>query len=147
MPLLARRVVEGGMSNMTYAQQLRHPNWQRRRLEILSRSEFSCEYCGDSETTLNVHHVEYKKGRKAWDYGDDELEALCERCHKERHAAQDAIKHLLAHDKGEVFGILAGYFAGIADDEVCNALRKAGCGDAVLVGLRARGRESWPVNG
>lgn len=98
------------MAKMTYSEQLRHPNWQRRRLEILSKASFSCEWCGDTESTLNVHHKHYRKGRMAWEYEDHELTALCEPCHRQEHehrAVLDEILNELSCDYA--VGILAGY--------------------------------------
>ena len=34
---------------------------------------------------LNIHHAYYIKGHKPWEYGDDALVTLCEKCHKKRH--------------------------------------------------------------
>ena len=104
------------MSNMTYTQQLRHPNWQRRRLEILSQADFACADCGCKDATLHVHHLRYRKGRMAWEYADDELQALCEACHKEHHDAEDCIRRLVAMSGAEVYGVLAGYLAGYVAD-------------------------------
>lgn len=44
------------MSKLSYAEQLKHPNWQRRRLQIMERDGFKCANCGDSESQLHVHH-------------------------------------------------------------------------------------------
>lgn len=67
---------------MTYAEKLKDPRWQKRRLEVFNRAEFACEYCGIKTATLNVHHRIYRKGVSPWDYADDELQSLCETCHK-----------------------------------------------------------------
>lgn len=64
-----------------YYKKLKDPRWQRRRLEILEKAGFVCEYCGSSERTMHVHHKAYLKGRDPWDYSDFWLEALCEKCH------------------------------------------------------------------
>ena len=64
---------------MSYAEKLKSPKWQKRRLEILSRDEFKCQYCFDRETTLHVHHLEYKGN--PWDAEDDQLITVCEHCH------------------------------------------------------------------
>lgn len=66
---------------MTYAEQLRHPLWQKKRLEILQRDDFECRNCNDRETTLHVHHGTYIKGRLLWEVPDDTLITLCEKCH------------------------------------------------------------------
>lgn len=65
----------------TYAEKLKHPKWQKRRLEILERDRFECQDCGDTETTLHIHHKIYRKNAEPWDYKDSELVTLCENCH------------------------------------------------------------------
>jgi hypothetical protein len=67
----------------TYSEKLKDPRWQKRRLEILSKNEFACEVCGDDEETLHVHHIIYHHKRDPWNYEDNELQCLCEQCHKE----------------------------------------------------------------
>ena len=67
------------------------PQWQKKRLEIMSRDEFKCVICGSEEKTLHVHHKYYIKGRKVWDYDNSILETLCCDCHKEKHS-EDIIK-------------------------------------------------------
>ena len=68
---------------MTYLEKLKDPRWQKRRLEIFERDKFTCTQCFDSETTLHVHHIVYVKGYDPWDYEDDRLLTLCEKCHAE----------------------------------------------------------------
>jgi 5-methylcytosine-specific restriction endonuclease McrA len=90
-------VLDEDMATKTdYAQQLLHPNWQRKRLEVLQDAEFHCERCGDGESTLHVHHKHYVKGRKAWEYTRHELSALCETCHQAEHDKWPARSALLA---------------------------------------------------
>ena len=62
-----------------------HPNWQRKRLEILKRDEFKCLDCEAADKKLNVHHDYYVKGREVWDYPNFSLSTLCDDCHKARH--------------------------------------------------------------
>jgi 5-methylcytosine-specific restriction endonuclease McrA len=64
-----------------YADKLKDPRWQKRRLEILARDDFACRNCGDGESTLHVDHKVYRRGADPWDYPDDDLQALCESCH------------------------------------------------------------------
>jgi len=65
----------------TYWEKLKDPRWQKIRLEVLGAEKFCCEVCGDSESTLHVHHGYYRKGAEPWDYPTDSLHALCESCH------------------------------------------------------------------
>ena len=64
-----------------YAERLRHPKWQRRRLEVMRRDGFRCLQCGDEESELHVHHKSYISGRMPWDYPLGNFETLCWRCH------------------------------------------------------------------
>jgi 5-methylcytosine-specific restriction endonuclease McrA len=79
----------------TYSELLRDPRWQRKRLEILSQSNFTCEECGAGEKTLNVHHIKYRKGAKPWEYSDFELKSLCEECHHWWHEFKAVLEPLL----------------------------------------------------
>lgn len=63
----------------TYSKKLRDPRWQKKRLEILQRDEFTCTLCGDTTTTLNVHHLEYSGD--PWEADNKHLQTLCEHCH------------------------------------------------------------------
>lgn len=67
----------------SYSEKLRHPLWQRKRLEVLNRDNFRCINCGEREKTLNVHHSYYVKGREVWDYPMFSLSTLCENCHSQ----------------------------------------------------------------
>lgn len=82
------------MSKPTYFELLRDPRWQRRRLEIMQRAGFSCEYCADRSSTLNVHHIWYEKGKDPWDYPDAALTCVCEECHEELHDFQKSLQAL-----------------------------------------------------
>lgn len=74
--------------NKEYSKLLLDPRWQKRRLEIMSRDKWVCQKCGNGlndGTTLNVHHLVYKKGYMPWEYGDNDLITLCEKCHNDTH--------------------------------------------------------------
>jgi hypothetical protein len=71
------------MSKSNYIEKLKDPRWQRKRLEILQRDNFTCQKCFDNENTLNVHHRRYLINRDIWDYPDNLLVTLCEECHRE----------------------------------------------------------------
>lgn len=66
---------------MTYAEKLRDPRWQKKRLHILDRDDYKCVMCGDEKETLQVHHKKYIRGYEPWDYEDKLLETLCNTCH------------------------------------------------------------------
>jgi len=78
---------------MTYKEQYLHPLWQKKRLEILERDNWFCQACFDDEETLHVHHTKYIKGRKVWDYDNDDLITYCNTCHQTVHELMDVEKH------------------------------------------------------
>lgn len=78
-----------------YSEKLRDPRWQKMRLEILQRDDWTCQKCRDSKSTLNVHHRYYVAGNDPWDYPPAVLVTLCEICHEregeERRSAEARI--------------------------------------------------------
>lgn len=80
---------------MTYAEKLKDPRWQKKRLEILSRDNFTCSNCGDTELTLHVHHVVYFKGDEPWEATNDTLDTLCSDCHKIQHLKFSELERFL----------------------------------------------------
>lgn len=70
---------------VSYSEKLKDPRWQRKRLEVLKRDNFTCQGCGETMETLHIHHLDYKKGCDPWDYDDSELITFCEKCHKWEH--------------------------------------------------------------
>lgn len=64
----------------------KHPKWQHKRLEILSRDNFECRCCESKNRTLHVHHIWYPgKGKEIWETDNINLITLCDECHKEWH--------------------------------------------------------------
>lgn len=112
-------MTEMQMATMTYREQLLHPNWQRKRLEIMQRDDFACRCCYDKETTLHVHHKQYVKGRLAWEYPDDELVTLCEGCHSVMHEEIDILRGVISKlrvDGPRSISQAAPFLAGWASD-------------------------------
>lgn len=66
---------------MSYAEKLKDPRWQKKRLEILERDGWQCQGCGQQSKMLSVHHSYYTWGMNPWDYPNDSLFAVCENCH------------------------------------------------------------------
>ena len=83
------------MADKSYSEKLRDPRWQKKRLEILSRDEFTCQRCFDTSSTLVVHHRSYLAGREPWDYSNEYLVTLCELCHSEEHDLEGVGKDLV----------------------------------------------------
>ena len=51
----------------------------------MKSDNFACRACKDTDSTLQVHHKRYRNGADPWDYPDDQLMTLCNKCHKEIH--------------------------------------------------------------
>jgi|ERR1017187_6494803 5-methylcytosine-specific restriction endonuclease McrA len=68
---------------MNYKDQIKNPLWQKKRLEILNRDSFTCQYCGDTEEQLQVHHTYYSFNKNIWEYENESLITLCSNCHGE----------------------------------------------------------------
>ena len=68
----------------------RDSRWQRLRLKIMERDNWTCQSCGctGEGILLNVHHIYYEKNKAPWEYEDDVLITLCEKCHEFIHADQ-----------------------------------------------------------
>jgi 5-methylcytosine-specific restriction endonuclease McrA len=66
----------------SYQDKLLDPRWQRKRLQILARDNFTCQQCFDARSTLHVHHTIYKPDTDPWDYPDEDYTTLCENCHQ-----------------------------------------------------------------
>ena len=73
------------MVKKTYKEKLLDPRWQKKRLEILSSDNFTCQWCGENEKTLHVHHFYYNKSMNPWEYAVGDLITLCSDCHYFEH--------------------------------------------------------------
>jgi hypothetical protein len=100
---------------MTYHQQIKHPLWQKKRLEVLEYRNFECENCGGKEEELNVHHPFYKRGAMIWGYDKEELRCLCHICHKNEHVLDEQAKKLLS-DVNVCKDEVIGYMKGMVDN-------------------------------
>ncbi len=75
--------------NSTYSELLSDPRWQKKRLAIFTRDNWSCVDCGNTKENLHVHHTYYAKGKKPWEYPDSDLRTLCKSCHGREHGKSD----------------------------------------------------------
>lgn len=131
------------MGTMTYAEQLRHPFWQRKRLTCLEAAGWECTQCGAKENTLHVHHKRYVKGRKAWEYEDDELAVLCDKCHLDEHALRELLDEMLSKSNTwrtleSVVGLVGGFLsASYAIDQELEKRARAAYGPCFTIGVVA----------
>lgn len=68
-----------------YYEKLKDPRWQKKRLQILERDNFTCQFCDDKESTLHIHHKYYEE-IEPWEHDNSALITLCEDCHKKESA-------------------------------------------------------------
>ncbi len=80
---------------MTYAEKLKDPRWQKKRLEILERDKWTCFCCGRKTETLHVHHLLYITGKDPWDYESNFLITYCEICHETEHLIGKQLDEIL----------------------------------------------------
>lgn len=103
---------------MRYAEKLKDPRWQKKRLEILERDGWACQGCYGTEGTLHVHHRRYLPNRDPWDYPNNLLVTLCEECHEaEKIGWQENLdlleilkEHFLASHVQQITGALINNF-------------------------------------
>ena len=88
------------MKKSEFFEQYKDPRWQKKRLEIMNRDNFTCQSCFNDTKTLNVHHKYYIYERPIWDYPDELLVTLCKDCHEiqeeSKYIINDFIKVLLS---------------------------------------------------
>lgn len=83
-------------NRQSYSEKLKDPRWQRKRLEVMNRDDFTCQLCQTKEKTLHVHHEQYKGD--PWDVDIDKLRTLCEDCHAAVENVKGfKIRHILRH--------------------------------------------------
>lgn len=81
---------------LSYKEQLTHPNWQRKRLEIFQRDNFACTICGNTEHQLQVHHLYYLPEMLIWQYDNECYKTVCPKCHKILNKELSKISGILA---------------------------------------------------
>jgi hypothetical protein len=66
-----------------YNEKLRDPRWQRKRLKIFERDNWTCQLCCRTDLELHVHHL-YRTTEDPWDEPDLHLLTLCKLCHEQQ---------------------------------------------------------------
>jgi len=101
----------------SYAELLRHPKWQKMRLEILEDADFACQSCGDKNETLHVHHLYYLRDRSPWEYPPESLRCLCKTCHEYYTELNEQIKIKLGEIGLDYLEQVWGYLTGVVSLE------------------------------
>ncbi len=83
------------MSVVDYSEKLKDPRWQRRRLSVFERDNWTCQSCNRTDKTLHVHHLKYVSGLEPWEYDLSLLITYCDLCHNTEHLIGDKIHESL----------------------------------------------------
>jgi hypothetical protein len=83
------------MSIKPYFVKLQDPRWQKKRLAVLERDEWTCKGCGAKDKSLHVHHLAYDAG-EPWEVSNVLLVTLCSDCHEaEEEIRKSAVATLI----------------------------------------------------
>ena len=92
---------------------LNHPNWHKKKLEIIEKSGFECINCTSKEKTLDVYHSYYVDNLKPWEYPNNSLYCLCGECYNQSQNIITLIKRQLDHVELTYNERLFGYLYGL----------------------------------
>jgi len=123
---------------MNYHRQMKHPLWQKKRLEVLELHNYTCQECGDKETELHVHHPFYKRGAMIWDYTKEELMCLCNKCHADTHELDESLNKYMKSCSLNAKFMLKGFFNGLHVIE-----EQKNTKDIVCLGLPINNNENY----
>lgn len=88
-----------GSSNQTYSEKLKNANWQKKRLDILNRDNWTCLSCGrdglKEGLSMHVHHIKYLPNLEPWEYENNYLATYCELCHNTEHWIGEQVNEIL----------------------------------------------------
>ena len=99
------------MGTKIYSDLIKSPKWQKRRLEILQRDNFTCQECGDTESQLHVHHIGYADN--PLEVNPKLLKTLCVSCHDYETEWLNSLKPCLFQDLRNV-GLNASALSSLA---------------------------------
>ena len=102
------------MSKPTYAEKLKDPRWQKKRLELLESKLWCCEFCGNEKKQLQIHHQFYLRNTMPWEYPNFCYKVLCETCHGSAQNSLEVAHAVIA--KNELIEQLAALETGTAED-------------------------------
>lgn len=101
------------MAKPSYWEMLRDPRWQQKRLKVMERDKWTCRDCGNKAGTFNVHHCYYVRGNAPWDYPDESLVTLCEKCHERRTDGKQALDRLIGRFDRNNYLVVEAFVIGI----------------------------------
>lgn len=102
---------------MNFFDQYKHPEWQKKRLEVLSLREFTCQWCGAKDKQLHVHHPYYHKEKMVWEYSASLLQCLCDDCHEVAHDLDFIIKVATTKLSPQMKRRIIGYIDAVTGNE------------------------------
>ena len=115
---------------MRYRDKLKDPRWHKKRLEVFSNAGWRCKKGGRSDLQLHVHHLVYRR-IDPWEYGNDELEVLCERCHFHAHdflRGEGKFDPQKSYDRRQIHtiigGLTEGFFPMVKGHVICGCFRE-----------------------
>lgn len=79
----------------------------------MQRENFTCQCCGDKDSTLNVHHTYYEKGAMPWEYPSESLRCFCEICHELAQEQMTTMRRLIGTLPDEEIDRVIGFIKGI----------------------------------
>jgi hypothetical protein len=113
----------------------KHPNWQRKRLVIMKRAGFACEQCDSTEATLNVHHSYYERGLDPWEYPNESLHCLCDKCHKESDEIRKRLNRQIGRLQLRQIEELLGFARGLELEDCLPSVNHTADNYDVLCGM------------
>lgn len=108
------------MAYVPYFQKLQDVRWQKKRVRILARDDWTCQECGAKDETVHVHHGYYERGRDPWEYPDESLRTLCKSCHKRFHDTKLVLDKLLSNLTCDSLLQVIGYCRAMESDPKSN---------------------------
>jgi hypothetical protein len=99
-------------ASSNWAKKYKDSRWQKLRLEIMERDNWTCQSCFKSGegVTLNVHHAYYESGKAPWEYDESVLITWCEECHTTFSKLKNILlKKLIVENGVELMQELCGY--------------------------------------
>lgn len=88
----------------------RNKQWIEFRNEVIELDGHVCSHCGRAKSEgaiLQVHHKNYYRGTKPWEYPLKECETVCKACHAEIHGKikpRSGWEYLAEEDLGDLIG-------------------------------------------